>query len=135
MIARNGARLLMLGTPNAGSWAPMQTMSGDDTFGNALAAFGSLFDNGGARATLAGMPGFLQLQAALLDATLRLDRAETWTDLADRDLKRLLERTSGTSKAQARFPVRRPPQRCSTGFRSGAGSHPGARLSRLERQF
>ena len=40
-MARPGARLLMLGTPNGGSWAPMQVLSGDDTFGNALAAFGS----------------------------------------------------------------------------------------------
>jgi hypothetical protein len=35
----------MLGTPNGGSWAPMQVLSGDDTFGNALAAFGGLFDD------------------------------------------------------------------------------------------
>ena len=40
MMSRPGARLLMLGTPNAGSWAPMQVLSGDDTFGNALVAFG-----------------------------------------------------------------------------------------------
>ena len=40
MMAREGGRLLMLGTPNGGSWAPMQTLSGDDTFGNALVAFG-----------------------------------------------------------------------------------------------
>ena len=35
MMAHAGARLLMLGTPNGGSWAPMQVLSGDDTFGNA----------------------------------------------------------------------------------------------------
>ncbi len=93
LLARDGGRLLMLGTPNGGSWSPMQTMSGDDTFGNALAALGSLFDNGGARATMAGMPGFLQLQAALLDPTLRLDRAETWQKLADDDIAKLLERS------------------------------------------
>ncbi len=93
MLAREGGRLLMLGTPNGGSWSPMQTMSGDDTFGNALAAFGSLFDNGGARATMAGMPGFLQLQAALLDPTLRLDRAESWQKLAADDLARLTDRS------------------------------------------
>ena len=63
MMARDGARLLMLGTPNGGSWAPMQVLSGDDTFGNALVAFGALFDNGGARKLMAGMPGFIQLQA------------------------------------------------------------------------
>lgn len=39
-----GVRILMLGTPNGGSWAPMQVLSGDDTFGNTLAAVGSLFD-------------------------------------------------------------------------------------------
>ncbi|HEX4234392.1 MAG TPA: CHAT domain-containing protein [Caldimonas sp.] len=93
MMAREGARLVMLGTPNAGSWAPMQTLSGDDTFGNALAAFGSLFDNGGARDVMAAMPGFLQLQAALLDPTLGLDRNAAWQKLADEDLKRLLERS------------------------------------------
>ncbi len=93
MLARDGARLLMLGTPNGGSWSPMQTLSGDDTFGNALAAFGSLFDNSGARKTMAGMPGFLQLQASLLDPTLRLDRAESWQKLADDDMARLAERS------------------------------------------
>ncbi|HEV7578456.1 MAG TPA: CHAT domain-containing protein [Caldimonas sp.] len=93
MMARDGARFLMLGTPNGGSWAPMQTLSGDDTFGNALAAFGSLLDNGGARKLMAGMPGFLQLQAALLDPVLRLDRAETWQKLADDDMARLLEKS------------------------------------------
>ncbi|MEO8524790.1 MAG: CHAT domain-containing protein [Caldimonas sp.] len=94
MLARDGARLLMLGTPNGGSWSPMQTLSGDDTFGNALAAFGSLFDNRGARSTMAGMPGFMQLQASLLDPLLRLDRAESWQKLADDDIARLRERST-----------------------------------------
>lgn len=89
MMGRDGARLLMLGTPNGGSWAPMQVMSGDDTFGNALVAFGSLFDNGGARKLMAGMPGFLQLQASLLDPTLGLDKASSWQKLADDDLAAL----------------------------------------------
>ncbi|HSC64497.1 MAG TPA: CHAT domain-containing protein [Caldimonas sp.] len=93
MMARDGARFLMLGTPNGGSWSPMQTLSGDDTFGNALAAFGSLFDNSGARKVMAGMPGFLQLQAGLLDPALRLDRTETWQKLADDDMARLLEKS------------------------------------------
>ncbi|MGZ8261295.1 MAG: esterase/lipase family protein, partial [Caldimonas sp.] len=93
MMAREGARLVMLGTPNGGSWAPMQTLSGDDTMGNALAAFGSLFDNTGARDLMAAMPGFLQLQAGLLDPALGLDRSETWKKLADDDLKRLLEKS------------------------------------------
>lgn len=93
MMARDGARMLMLGTPNGGSWAPMQTLSGDDTFGNALVAFGSLFDNGGAREMMAGMPGFIQLQAGLLDAALGLDKKATWDDLAAKDLAALVERS------------------------------------------
>ena len=93
LMAREGGRLLMLGTPNGGSWAPMQTLSGDDNFGNALVAFGSLFDNGGARKMMAGMPGFIQLQAALLDPTLALDKASTWQKLADDDMAALRDRS------------------------------------------
>ena len=93
MMARDGARLLMLGTPNGGSWAPMQTLSGDDTFGNALVAFGSLFNNGGARAMMAGMPGFIQMQAALLDPKLGLDKESSWKKLADDDMAALHERS------------------------------------------
>ena len=93
MMARDGARLLMLGTPNGGSWAPMQTLSGDDTFGNALVAFGSLFDNGGMRRLMAAMPGFIQLQAGLLDPALGLDKEATWTKLAADDMAALAERS------------------------------------------
>lgn len=92
LMARAGARLLMLGTPNAGSWAPMQVLSGDDTFGNTLVAFGGLFDDAGTRAVMAAMPGFIQLQAALTDPALGLDQAATWQALADEDLRRLKER-------------------------------------------
>ncbi len=91
LMKREGARLLMLGTPNGGSWAPMQVLSGDDTFGNALAAFGSPLRDRQARQLMAEMPGFLQLQASLLDPALALDRAETWAKLATDDLKRVQE--------------------------------------------
>ena len=40
MMERQGARLLMLGTPNAGSWAPMQVLSGDDSMTLPLLAIG-----------------------------------------------------------------------------------------------
>jgi len=93
MMARDGARFLMLGTPNGGSWSPMQTLSGDDTYGNTLAALGSLFDNGASREVMAGMPGFLQLQAGLTDPALALDRSETWKKLADDDLAQIADRS------------------------------------------
>ncbi len=89
LMKRDGARLLMLGTPNGGSWAPMQVLSGDDTFGNTLAAFGSPLRDHAARQLMAGMPGFLQLQAGLLDTRLGLHRSETWQKLADDDLKQV----------------------------------------------
>jgi len=93
LMARDGARLLMLGTPNGGSWAPMQVLSGDDTFGNTLVAFGGLFDDAGTRAVMAAMPGFLQLQAGLTDPALALDQSATWQKLADEDLRLLRERS------------------------------------------
>ncbi len=86
MMARHGARLLMLGTPNGGSWAPMQVLSGDDTFGNALVSIGAPFQDHAARQMMAGLPGFIQLQAALVDPSQRLDRHATWQKLADDDL-------------------------------------------------
>jgi CHAT domain-containing protein len=89
LMQREGARVLMLGTPNGGSWAPMQCLSGDDTFGNALASFGSPLRDRQARQLMAGMPGFLQLQADLLDPRLALDKTETWARLARDDLKRV----------------------------------------------
>ncbi len=91
MMAHPEARLLMLGTPNGGSWAPMQVLSGDDTFGNLLVTFGAPFQDGSARALMARFPGFIQLQAALLDNKLALDKHATWQALADEDVKRVRE--------------------------------------------
>ncbi len=89
MMKREGARVLMLGTPNGGSWAPMQCLSGDDTFGNALANFGSPLRDQAARQLMAEFPGFLQLQAELTNPKLGLDKTETWAQLAREDLKRV----------------------------------------------
>ena len=86
LMAHTGARLVMLGTPNGGSWAPMQVLSGDDTFGNALTAFGSPMHERRARWLMAQMPGFLQMQAGLDDPELNLSDAKTWEKLAAADL-------------------------------------------------
>jgi tetratricopeptide (TPR) repeat protein len=83
MMAADGARLLMLGTPNGGSWAPMQVLSGDDTFGNLLTSVGAPFGGNGARTLIANFPGIMQLQAGLLNG---LGTAKTWEDLAAADL-------------------------------------------------
>jgi tetratricopeptide (TPR) repeat protein len=91
LMARPGARVLMLGTPNSGSWAPMQVLSGDDTFGNTLVAFGAPFQDASARALMAAMPGFLQLQASLTDSTQGLADEATWKSLAERDIAAVRE--------------------------------------------
>jgi tetratricopeptide (TPR) repeat protein len=93
MMAHADARVLMLGVPNAGSWAPMQILSGDDTFGNALVAFGSLLHDGAARRLVAGMPGLMGLQAGLLDPATGLARRQKWQELVDADLAALRARS------------------------------------------
>ena len=83
MMAADGARILMLGTPNGGSWAPMQVLSGDDTFGNLLTSVGAPFGGNRTRQLIANFPGILQLQAGLLNG---LGTDTTWKDLAAADL-------------------------------------------------
>jgi len=92
LMGHAGARLLMLGTPNGGSFAPMQVMSGDDTFGNLLTSFGSLFDGHKARQMIAEMPGLLQLQAGLVDGQHGLDTKAGWEQLAAADLDAVRKR-------------------------------------------
>lgn len=82
------SRLLMLGTPHTGSWAPMQVLSGDNLLGNLLALVGTLFQEDEARKLFAGLPGFLQLQAGLLDDGLRLGERKTWEELQKLDRAR-----------------------------------------------
>ncbi len=94
MMSRPGARFLMLGTPNGGSFAPMQVLSGDDTLGNLLSVFGSLFDDHRARQLIAEMPGLLQLQAALVNGPHGLHESEGWKKLQDHDLAPVKARIS-----------------------------------------
>jgi hypothetical protein len=90
-LSRSGSRLLMLGTPNAGSWAPMQVLSGDSFLGDVLDSVGVLFDDARARGLFAALPGFLQLQAGL-DPSTGLSRSERWRELAEGD-RRVLSLT------------------------------------------
>jgi hypothetical protein len=85
LIEQENGRLLLLGPPNGGSWAPMQVLSGDNLVGNLVAYVGALFRDHEVRELFAAWPGFIQLQAGLLDPTLGLDRAETWQRLAEAD--------------------------------------------------
>jgi hypothetical protein len=84
MMKSDGARILMLGTPNGGSWTPMQVLSGDDTFGNLLFNVGAPFSGNASRQLIANFPGFIQLQAGLLNG---LGAEKTWRNLAESDLE------------------------------------------------
>ena len=103
MFDNAGARLLMLGTPNAGSYAPMQVLSGDDTFGNVLATIGAPFQEHGARALIAGFPGLLQLQADLLG---ELGKADAWKKLAADDLEKTIAKSWWHSLPEQRESLR-----------------------------
>lgn len=90
MMKSEGARILMLGTPNGGSWTPMQVLSGDDTFGNLLINVGAPFTGNASRQLIANFPGFIQLQAGLLNG---LGAEKTWKDLAESDLEAIRARS------------------------------------------
>ena len=89
LMAHPDTRLLMLGTPQQGSWAPMQALSGDDGLTEAVMFGGPLLDGPAGRQALAGLPGLLQMQAGLLDPAAPLGKAATWRQLAEQDLAAL----------------------------------------------
>ena len=89
--AHPGSRLLMLGTPNGGTFVPMQVLSGDDPMGHALASFGMPFQDHTARQLMAEMPGFMQMQAGLLDDALGLRHSAGWQRLAEQDMALLAQ--------------------------------------------
>lgn len=90
-LSQAESRLLLLGAPTAGFWAPMQLMSGDETLSGAL-TLGSLPGREGhARQAFATFPGVVQLQAGLLDKTLKLSRRATWMRLATADARAVLD--------------------------------------------
>lgn len=93
MMAHADARFLMLGTPNGGSWAPMQVLSGDDRFMNGVIALGAPLRDLKARRLMANFPGLIQMQANLLDPALGLGLEATWQELARKD-KELVEQHS-----------------------------------------
>ena len=93
MLAHDDARILLLGTPNGGSWTPMQVLSGDETFGSLLQGIGLPFRDQDTRRLMAGFPGFMQLQAGLTDRTLSLSDTKSWEALATADLDRVRARS------------------------------------------
>src|SRR5262249_28754874 len=90
MMDADDARMLMLGTPNDGSWAPMQVLSGDDSFGNLLTTVGAPFSGGSTRQLIADFPGLMQLQAGLLKD---LGDSDAWEKLAQADIESMQQKS------------------------------------------
>jgi phage gp36-like protein len=86
LLAHAGARILLLGVPNGGSWTPMQVLTGDETFGGLLQGLGAPMQDQKTRQIVADFPGFMQLQAGLEDKSASLAKVKTWTDLRDKDV-------------------------------------------------
>lgn len=75
--------LVMLGTPNGGSYAPMQALTGDA--GSVVSAVESVgvnpFGRTTAREVVAGFVGLLELQADLQNGAQNLGKQSTWQKL------------------------------------------------------
>lgn len=85
--ARAGARLLMLGVPNAGSWLALRLFSGDETFGTLLTSGRSISAERTLRHRMAAMPGIVQLQAGLTSARAPLGQPSNWKALEDAEYR------------------------------------------------
>ncbi|MBQ5946539.1 CHAT domain-containing protein [Massilia sp. ST3] len=99
-MAFEGARVLMLGVPHEGSWTPLQVLSGGDALAGLLSAGAPLFADLQVRKALATMPGFIQLQAGLLDPALQLDLRSGWEkqeELQREELAKLTQWHEGPS--------------------------------------
>jgi tetratricopeptide (TPR) repeat protein len=90
MMNVDGARVLMLGTPNHGSWAPMQVLSGDDTFGNLLTLVNPPFHGDETRQVFSTFPGLMELQANVLE---ELGDEQLWRKLANADVEAMHARS------------------------------------------
>lgn len=83
-VEQPGARLLMVGVPHGGTYAPLQSLLGDSPMTRTLESVVAPAERKEVRQLLAGFPGWLQQQAGLLDPELALGQAETWCSWAER---------------------------------------------------
>lgn len=91
MIGRTGARIVMLGVPNAGSFLPLRLFSGDETFGSLFSTSLPISEALALRKVLARMPGVVQLQAGLVGDKAELDKDGAWRALEGEEFRALRE--------------------------------------------
>ena len=84
---RPTTRVVLLGPPNHGSWAPMTMLTGDDPFANMLCRLNGDLQTLTSREQIADFTGLLQLQAGLHDPQHPLAQQACWRQLANADQK------------------------------------------------
>ena len=80
----------MLGTPNGGSWAPMQVLVWRRHVRQHARRDRRTLPERQTRQLMARFPGLIQLQAGLTDG---LKKSATWEELAEEDLRCLREKS------------------------------------------
>lgn len=100
LCAHGGARVLMLGTPNAGSHAITQMLFGEEKLVRMLATFDLGHDLGELVGQIAEFPGPLDMLPS--STTRSYFDAATWTDLATRAMPRAWPLPAAAALARAR---------------------------------
>ena len=84
-MKRPNTRVVLLGPPNNGSWAPMTMLTGDDPFANMLCRLNGDWQTLTSRGQIAEFTGLLQLQASLHDLQQPMAQQGYWRQLAEAD--------------------------------------------------
>ncbi|MBU1308081.1 MAG: CHAT domain-containing protein [Gammaproteobacteria bacterium] len=84
-LNRPNTRVMLLGPPNNGSWAPMTMLTGDDSFANMLCRLNGDLQTLESRELIADFTGLLQLQAGLHDPQHPMAQQAYWHQLAEAD--------------------------------------------------
>ncbi|MFN6971237.1 MAG: CHAT domain-containing protein, partial [Rheinheimera sp.] len=90
-LQRTDTRVVLLGPPNQGSWAPLMMLTGDDVMAKLLSGLAGDFDTLHTRQQICGFQGLLEMQAGMLDRHYPLSALINWQRLADLD-KQVAER-------------------------------------------
>ncbi len=92
-LQRRDTRIVLLGPPNQGSWAPMTMLTGDDPMPKLLSGLSGDFGTLQTRNEIAKYKGLLEMQAGVLDSRYQLSAISRWQDLAALD-QRVAEQRS-----------------------------------------
>lgn len=84
-LQRPDTRVVLLGPPNQGSWAPMTMLTGDDPMATVLSGLSGDLGTLKTRNEIARFQGLLEMQAGMLDSRYQLSSISSWRRLATLD--------------------------------------------------